>query len=911
MTPKYGKSLEESTTSKPVLAVKSKAGQRELLHHPYVVLRIAGLPFSMAQRLVTGEARRLLNCLQEAKNSAAQWTQKACDVLQEGVSLKGIDQDQRHIFLKARRNLYNGRLSGLAKQPQLLSVLGDSGASAIHRADAALEEVLKLQVDFASTFAVENAEARSRLRALCMENEDFLKGVAFSSPSLIADLIRSVTEPDKDVGKRARNLDMALFNYFIRATIKVSPLTYFTPVLSGRWSDEYDARFTLDERKVVSSVEVSRRALSHIVAALSRNLKFWGESHPLAINPTVEIDGSHLQFRGIWGEGPTNGRTWGLHQPLARLPVNERILGLVNFYQISGQGAAFNLRELYAALGQQASFALPPAEFVAFAAKAVYAGLLVPVIDLCDQEDWMAYLCSQLGKRAPEAATSLNALRDELARYSEADYDSRLEQSIKVDSVFEELCAKVGTAPFPDNKTPLFYEDCYLDGEAPTVPVDTLGDALSDLQRLSELFPLLDFNHITQSGTAGLFRQRSGGRKVMNASECAQSIADEAQAIAVRMAPLPLAQQEIEIAQYSENASMLVRGKRLFFAAIFDLMASGEDVVLDDAFIDTFTEMIPEQVLRRPTSYTVIGQTNNRFPGEHFILNRLYSGHSMLMSRFLRGQDEAGIAQVSQYLNRLADGARMVEIPGVFGFNANLHPRFTDAELGMPGRLPNYRDTSKIPLSELRMRYDAELDRVMFLSPEDEELSVHYFGFLNLMALTNIYQLLGRMNLQGLILDLWQDLYFLGKIAPGSITLLPRVTYHNTVLSRRSLFIPVEKLPSLDLSDADFFRGLHDLLYGLGETRDHYTRLIATRDDLFADDIDGRGNIAVSTDFKPAYLSFEVPLTVSSLKRRLQRRKRGILLQEALPEMGKGGVEWNGSTHACEYQFEVSRTRNR
>lgn len=906
-----GKSLEEPITSRPAIAVESQAGQRELMHHPYVVLRIAGLPYSMAERLSTGDGRRLLDRLKEAKNNAAQWTQKACDVLQEAVSLKTIDQDQRHALLKSRRNLYNGRLSGLTKQPQLLSVLGDSGASAIHKADEVLEEVLKLDADFAATFTAEGAEIRSRLRALCMENEDFLKGVAFSSSSLIADLIGSTREPDKYVGKRARNLDLALFNYFIRATTKVSPLTYFTPVLSGKWSDAGDARFTLDERKVVSSVEVSRRALSHIVAALSRSLKFWGESHPLVINPTVEIDGTFLRFREVWGEGPTNGRTWGVHQPLVRLPANERILGLVNFYQSSGKGSAFNLRELFATLGQQTIFALPAGPFVAFVAKAVYAGLLMPVMDLCDQEDWMAYLGVQLGERSPEAAASLIALGDNLSRYSDARYDSRLEQSIRVDSAFEELCAKVGTASFPDDKTPLFYEDCYLDGETPTVPIDTMGDALSDLQRISELFPFFDFNHIIQSVISALFRQRSGEREVVNASECAQSIASEAEAIALRITPMSLFQQETELAQYSENASLLLRGKRLLLTAIRDRMANGDDVVLDDAFIDSFAELIPEQVLRRPTSYTVIGQTNDRLPGEHFILNRLYSGHSMLMSRFLRGQDEAGIAEVSRYLNRLADGARMVEIPGVFGFNANLHPRFADAELSMPGRLPNYRHTSRIPLSGLGMRYNAELDRLMFLSPEGEDLSVHYFGFLNLMALPNIYQLLGRMNLQGLILDLWQDLYFAGMIPPDSVTILPRVTYHNTVLSRRGLFIPVEKLPSMDLNDADFFRGMHGLLSDLGETGDHYTRLIATRDDFFADDVDGRGNMAVTTDFKPAYLSLDVPLTVSSLKRRLQRRKRTILLQEALPMVGKGGVEWNGSSHACEYQFEVSRTRKR
>ena len=113
------------------------------------------------------------------------------------------------------------------------------------------------------------------------------------------------------------------------------------------------------------------------------------------------------------------------------------------------------------------------------------------------------------------------------------------------------------------------------------------------------------------------------------------------------------------------------------------------------------------------------------------------------------------------------------------------------------------------------------------------------------------------------------------------------------------------------ISDADFFRALHSLLRELGETGDHYARLIATRDDFFGDDIEGRGNIAVSTDFKPAYLSLDIPLTVRNLKRRLQRRKRSILLQEALPNVGKGGIEWNGSSHACEYQFEVSRARKR
>jgi len=128
------------------------------------------------------------------------------------------------------------------------------------------------------------------------------------------------------------------------------------------------------------------------------------------------------------------------------------------------------------------------------------------------------------------------------------------------------------------------------------------------------------------------------------------------------------------------------------------------------------------------------------------------------------------------------------------------------------------------------------------------------------------------------------------------------------VLSRRSFYIPPEKLPDLESSEAEFFRGMHALLRDLGQTADHYVRLVANRDDFFADEVEGRGNMATTTDFKPAYLSLDLPLSISGLKKRLQRRRRSIVLQEALPAVGDGGIPWNGLRHACELQFEIART---
>lgn len=884
---------------------------REPLRHPYIVLRIAGLPSSMVQRLSTGFSRHLLDRVQKVKESAAPLIQDACDVLEYGVGLKSVDQNLRHIFLRARRNLFNYRLSGLAKQDNILDIFDASGASTVRQADALVAEFLDLQMEYSVAFKAECQEASHRLHKLCMEDKEFLKGVAFSSSSLVADYMTATADPGKYTGKRKRQLDIALFNYFIRASTKVSPLTYFTPVLPALWSGHAKTVLALNNRSVVSSVEASRRALSHLIAHLSRSLKFWGDSHPLVLNSTVKRDGDVICFRELWSEGANNGRTWGVHQSLVRLPANPRVLNLVKLFQESSSKAQRSLREIVVTYKQDYAGSISTTGVIGLVAGAVQVGLLLPVLNLYDQEDWMCYLANLLEERQKEALPSLKALNQSLASYSQASFEDRVAYSKAANTAFEELCDKVGASPFKDRKTPLFHEDCYFDGDTPSVPSNHLGDTVKDMARLSEVFPLLDFNHLAQSVTGAILCSLSGGRRLVPANEVLGAIASEAEALSIRMTSLPLQKQDEELSSYCTNAAQLLRGKTRLLQALWKRMELGDPVMLNDAFIDSFAEQIPEEVRRRSTSYTVIGQSSGRAPGEQFVLNRLYSGRSMLMSRFMRGQSPERVRRVSRYLDQLAQGAKVTEIPGVFGFNANLHPCFADRELAIDGRLSNYRNTNKLSLSKLFMRYDEHLDKIIFVSPEGQDLSLHYFGFLNLMILPNIHQLLGRTDLQGLILDLWRELYFAGFIPQNRTSVIPRVTYGNTVISRRSQFIPSGILPSPSLSDADFFRAFHILLHGMGESSHLYVRLIATRNDFIPGDGEAPSNIGAGTDFKPAYLNLDVPLSLNSLKRRLLRRRRSILIQEALPALGTGEIEINGSTRACEYQFEVSLTGDR
>jgi hypothetical protein len=879
------------------------------LHHPHVVVRVACLPVATVKRLYDGASRRSLDALEAAGAAMPGLVAEACQHLEHAIGLDEFDQSSRRRLLEIKRKLFNGKVPRLDADAGTLDLLAPAAAAAVRAAAEALMGAATLDASLAETYEQENAATRRTLRHLCTEDENFLRALAYSAPVLTEGLIEAAENPQKYTGKRGRNLDTGLYNYFLRATTKVSPLTYFTPVMVGEWSEEAEGGLELDGRDVRSRVEVSRSALSRVPEALSRNLKFWGDSHPLELNPTIIFVDGYVVYNEIWGRGKGSPRVWGVRPPGSRLPMHPRLQALHDFYRAAGPESAFTLRELFQGLGTTL-FPDQPAAFGGYIAQAVRAGLLVPRMDIYEQEDLVAYLDQLFEARAPEAAKALRKLQNEVELYQGASHRERLSKFTAIREAFIDLCGKVGADPTIESKAPLIYEDCFLTGGSPAIPLNFVGSAVADVQGLSRLFPLLDYNHVVQSITAALFRRRYGDDAVLPATECLESLAGEAQNFAMEVTPLLLGEKERALEAVSESAGLLSRQKDVLLGKIMERMSTGEDVVLDDAFIEEAVNGLPAAVRARAMSYTVIGQGTDEADGGLFVLNRLYSGHSMLMSRFMRGQDEASVSKVSSYLSALAGPNQPVEIPGVFGFNANIHPQFVDAELCMTGRRPNYRNTRKIPVDDLHVRYDPEFDRLAFSTAAGEDLAVHYLGFLNLMMLPNIYQVLGRMSQQGLIIDLWQDLFWTGLLAGEGPTRLSRVSYRNVVLSRRSLFVPAASVPSADCSEVDFFKSIHAMLRDWGEGGDCFARLVPSHED-FAGDPDERAVVSDTTIYKPALLSLDSPLSVASLQRRLQRRPAPLLFQEALPAVGSAGVPWNGERHACEVQFEIARTAGR
>ncbi|MBV7260300.1 lantibiotic dehydratase [Erythrobacter crassostreae] len=895
-----------------VHAEASEAPDQEYFCHPNMFFRVAGLPFQAFDAMCPGHTFAKLTQLRAMNENLAPLIDQASSILERAIGHDALTDQERRSLIKLRRDIFNQRVAGLQPAQISVNVFADGELEIVSQACDEIAEVVRIEKALADEFASEIAEIGSATRYQSLASENFLKALSISAPKCIDDLYASQANPAKYTGKRGRNLNAALFNYLMRASTKVSPLSYFTPIGVAKLSDGPHGSVTeLTEASINNEVQISRRAMDQILFLLTRRIQFWGQDFPLKLNPTVkEMDG-YLQFAKLWDKGEAGPRVWGTMLPFGRVPNSPGIGALVAAF--TDDQSALNVGEIYSRIaGSSPGF--DQKAFVRLVAQSLAAGLLLPDLPILDQESDLNWLAGFVKPRFPELGEELEQLEAKCEAYSRCDAADRVQISRQLHGHFAKCLDLLKAEENKEPKGVLFYEDCFLAGPPAEVGTGSLGSVIEDTHVFSELFPLLDFTHMVQSITASLFAEKYGAGVRVRASDCVDELSQEATAYAQSVSPLPLEEQRKEVGKTNANADKLLALKAELLGELAELLRQGEPVDLDEAFIASYRDRIPNVVRNRATSYTVIGQLDDwggsaeekRHPA--FAINRLYSGHSMLASRFLSNLSEGDLEDVRGYISRIAEHRHPFEMPGAFGFNANLHPRFVDTELKVPGRRPNYGETEKLSLDDIFVEYDEALDRLCLTHERLGELAPHYFGFLVLRMLPSEHQLLVRMNMQGLIIDLWQDLDYAGHVDPDEVVLLPRVTFGSLILMRRSLFIPPAMQPDPGLDEFQYFRAFEELLHELGGDADYFARLMANQEDIIGGQ-EGLGGMGETTDFKPSYLSLKSPPTIAGLQRRLRRRPRRIVLQETLPAINKGGVLWNGDRHACEIQFEVSKAK--
>ncbi|HEX9964814.1 MAG TPA: lantibiotic dehydratase [Allosphingosinicella sp.] len=705
------------------------------------------------------------------------------------------------------------------------------------------------------------------------------------------------------------SLNMALFAYFHRAALKTSPRSSLTLVAPGRWTElrsgQSDA-LALSSLQVERSIAARHGLIEWLFQPLLQDQAALGPDARIAINPTARVAGDHLEWRRVLKTEPAGQEISGITETTSRVKMNRGLALLLQLFENSG-AERMTLSALTDGLKRQLPEGAWPGlpRLLGAALSQGIIDALPAVPDQVDKLVWAKHALSQLGDE-PAAR-----LRDPLQRFEAAvdacrmapDGDSipayrRLEES------FGALTEAAGS-PLPvESVRPIVHEDCKVTAPSLCLHPDELGRAREDLPGLLQLLPLLRGYGWPQFWLASRFLDQFGpnGRCddpeafLLEAAHKLETPGEPSN-VATRVQlgappPHPVAVAADAVAQS-------------FLAAATALNKDAPERRIPNDLVSEHYAALPEALRRRSRSHCLNAQLLCGSGDDRLMINAVYAGNSRIMSRFI-ADDPAQQAETRAYLGRLA-GGKYAAIPGVFGFNVNLHPPFADIEVGLPLRREDFGDSSIVPLADLGIVYDEREARIVLVNAKGERIEPFYFGTLNPRGLPAVHRMLDWMS--GAADNL---LSIAGGLAsPAAEGTAPEVAVHRRttmgrlVLTRSAQVAPIGLLPDSQIDEYAFFAEFQSFCSRWSIPRETFFR-------IHGGEVVDSGNEAKRQRApkwrKPMHLDAHNPVAVRTLQRALRRHEGVVEFAEALPAPDSARVTVDGAKRVSELTFEIGLT---
>jgi hypothetical protein len=884
--------------------------------NPFVIARVGGEPAMLVTELGTPRTAAALEEADRLRVDLEARRTALCDGLEE-VFRAAEDKRAGQRIIQLKRDIYNCR--GVALHPDIVATVPESVLAPVA---AFLDDARRLAAHRDGLAALYAGEVQAKREALrtAWGRDNLRASILFSSRFLHEQLSKLMSAAGAlPGGKKVAHACDSLLSYAARASLKASPLSAFTLVWVGKWTPrgQKPARISADALPYRRDVDVKHAAVLHALEPVWASLDTLGDAFPLVLNPTARQEEGKLAFTQVYRSAYLHPRVWGHNGPEVAIGVSKSVALLFNIFRAAG-GAALSGAELSAKL---AAAEPDPAKARAFIAKLVDLQLLLPRIDRHEQEPLLPWLLGVLAGIAPERGVPLSALVRELqaavALFESAPEAERGRASAEIERLLHALAAAAGANPPAQVFSPLVYEDCFVSNDRLELDADALGRARQDLSLLLDIVPALDFNHVMQSLLSRKFIERFGAGGVCeDARGFMQEVTrdyfgPESELDLGRMAKLHQDQIEFDVGRSLHEV------RRKYFDQL--AAAPGPDGVVrvDRDAVRDLAASFPDAVKARPLSQCFTGQFAMLGDGsETFVLNQTFPGGSNLMSRFFTELDEGELGELKAYMRRLAPTGDYAEVPAVYGFNANIHPRLADAEIQVPGFLTGRSDTRKLPLQQLTITHSPDHDRLV-LRHGGKPLDPFYFGFLSPSLLPRTLRPLTITSTQNLIFYAPNEREKLRAAGGAEMVVSPRIMFGSICLARRRQIFPKALRPDFELDDCAFFEAVWRWRQQWDVPRRAYYRLLpdlvggaagqhhSPRAMMMAM-LEGQRQFD-PTAFKPSYIDFDDPLYVRLFRRTLARNAFDLSVEEPLPGPDMHGLSVGGERHLCEYQIELSR----
>lgn len=239
-----------------------------------------------------------------------------------------------------------------------------------------------------------------------------------------------------------------------------------------------------------------------------------------------------------------------------------------------------------------------------------------------------------------------------------------LELEKKIIELEKIACIKVGLEEQFNDREFIYKDNVIVKNEIHSIS----NEIQKSISKLIRLFPIFDVNTRIQQEVKMQLERRYGRTNV--------AISDPYIFQIVANANMKYSNFWVYPWETIDSESLVIKKLNELKASFVEklLVVDSDDVVyLDEAFLDSLIEQIPEELKDKKAAYSVFYEVEDK----DIVISKIYPGYMSFYNRFLRYTDI--IENYRDAINEFykEDGVEMAEIYETFGFNANsYHPIF-------------------------------------------------------------------------------------------------------------------------------------------------------------------------------------------------------------------------------------------
>ncbi|TPG04149.1 lantibiotic dehydratase [Sphingomonas oligophenolica] len=863
-----------------------------IVRHPHFVLRVGGESVAAVQSVRSDEAARASDAITLLRRDMTIIVDRACAAIEATVALVADKQQQRDL-IALKRDLFNRRRPKAKTIAAVGELLAQAADVDVRRAVEGIDHIRIAEEEMLQAHATNlAADADALRRAATLPN--LRAAMIATSPSLI----HTLQQLEGGAVLRHKdwvNLHLALAGFLTRSTLKTSPRSSLTLIALGVWdpTGPSDLAFSLDNMTVARDVRVRHSIVERILRPVATSVAMLSDEASIRPNPTLRLDEESAEWQRIAFSEAAAMETYGIVSTTNKLRVRQPLLAILRDVIAAPQPWRLGAYKDYlrSRIGLSG-----PADIERLLDRLVSLDLLVLDDQMPAQHDRVDWARSVARRAAPSVSTALTNGIDqiEMARRAMVAQGPGTEAERAMERAIDDIAGATGAALRADTFRPVFHEDCVIAAPAIAMRDAAIAPLWADLADLVRLVPLL-----RGYGWAGAWLTRRFVAAFGTGGGCADPTAfliETAEALTASSSGTDSPPWQTGTIPDDDDARAQDAVSVGFAAALRDLNGDAETWHMPAALVRRFHAMLPPSYRRRARSHCINGQFVTGHGEAGFVVNSVYPGNGRMTSRFL-----TAAGAVADYVEALAPGIP-VAIPGVFGFNANLHPPLCDREFSIPPYAADFAETRKYTLDRCTLRHDPAINRLVVEDEGGERLSPYYFGILNSWALPPVHRVLDWINgASDLPFSIADAIFSRDRPTdPPDLWTRPRLVMGGAVLSRRSWSLATTVLPDPTLDAAAFFFAL----------RDRWRSLRLPRATFFQASnfwrSSGGDNPRPHKTRKPMYLDIDSVWLVRAFQRSLRSIAGHLAITEVLPEPGDSPVTVDGRRHAAEITIELA-----